>query len=325
MKHSKLLSWLLAPFFMFADDESGGGAIDRGDDFDPGAADPEADAQAKADADAEAKRIEDEAAAKAASGGDDADKADKMIPVGRHKAMLDKAREERDALAAKVAQYEKGTAARVTNDEIKAVEDKVLSKEAEYNKLLIDGETEKATAVMREIRMLERQIGDNKAEMKAQAATAAAVESIRYDTTVERLEAAYPQLNPDREEFDKGAVAEVMELASAYEMKGHAPYAALQKAVKLIMGTTTQKQETAASAKPQVDATAVEKAARAEAATKKAIDAAQKTPPALGKTGTDSDKLGGGELTADMIMKMDQKKFAKLDEQTLARARGDFL
>ena len=35
MKYSKLLQYLLAPFFMSFGDADGGGATDRGDDFEP--------------------------------------------------------------------------------------------------------------------------------------------------------------------------------------------------------------------------------------------------------------------------------------------------
>ena len=41
--------------------------------------------------------------------------------------------------------------------------------------------------------------------------------------------------------------------------------------------------------------------------------------------GQDSDKLGGGAVTAKDAMKMSDEDFAKLDEKTLARMRGDEL
>lgn len=343
---------------MDADDDgsAGGAAVDRGDTLSAGA--PALDDTAKADVAAEAERIRAEAAAAAAAAakpgevdpnaplegetaeetaarvaaaGDDKKGKAAMIPVERHKAMLDKAREERDSLAAQLAQQAKGREIVETNAEITKVETAITAKETEYNAALIAGEVEKAGKLMTEIRAMERGIGDLRADMRAQVAETRAVERVRYDTTVERLEAAYDQLNPEHESFDKAQVAEVMDLKAAYETRGMAPSAALQKAVKLIMGAETTKQKTAANTTARVsaeDAAAATAAAAAEAkrteeATRKALDAAGKTPPSAAKVGVDSDKLGGGQVTADMVMKMDQGKFAKLDEDTLARLRGD--
>jgi len=320
---------------------TGGTAIvDRGDTLAAGG--PAADAAkqaAEADAAAEAERIraEEEAKAAAAAGGaatDDkgeggetgtGDGKKAMIPVERHKAVLDKTRAERDALAAQVKAFQEGQAVVKTNADITKLEEKVTAKEAEYNKALVDGEVDKATALMREIRAAERQISDMKADMKAQAATAQAIESVRYDTVVERLEAAYPQLNPDHESFDKEQVADVMDLKTTYQRRGMTPSAALQKAVEKLMPATSAKQEAATSVTPRVDKAAVTSAERKEDATKKAVEAATKTPPSTAKVGADSDKHGGGAVSAEDVMKMDQDKFAKLNEETLARLRGDTL
>lgn len=341
-KLPKLLALLMAPFFMMAVDGEGGGAAepDRGDNVDPPA---DADAQAQADADTEAARIEAEKNAGKDAGGDGDGEGDgegkegegkdadgkppkgKMIPVDRHKAMLDKARAERDALQAQLDQAQHGKAVAATNAEITKIEEQVTAKEEEYNKLLADGETAKATVLMREIRALERSMADAKADMKAAAATALAVEQVRYSTAVDRLEAAYPALNPDHDDFDKEKTAEVMELFDAYKLKGLTPTAALQKAVKLIMGAETTKQTAAVEVTPQVKAAELTAAQRKEAATKAALAAAGKTPPSTADAGKDSDKNGGGKVTGEMVMGMKQEQFAKLNEETLATLRGDVI
>lgn len=355
-KISKLLRLLIAPFVMHVGEDGGGGekVVDRGDTLAAGAPALDADAAAKAEVAAEAERIRADEAAKAgevdpntplegetaeetavrvaaaaATAADDKKGKPAMIPVERHKAMLDKAREERDAAVAQLAQQAKGREIAETNAEITKIETDITAKETEYNAALIAGEVEKATKLMTEIRAMERSMGDIKADMRAQVATSRAVEHVRYNTTVERLEAAYDQLNPDHESFDKAQVAEVMDLKAAYETRGMSPSAALQKAVGLIMGAETSKQKTASTTTPRVSAedtaAAIAEAKRVEEATKKALDASKRTPPSAAKVGIDSDKLGGGQVTADMVMQMDQGKFAKLDEDTLARLRGDTL
>lgn len=308
----------------------GAAAVDRGDTLAAGA--PAVDDQAAKDAEAEAERIRVEEEAKAGKKDGEAEaetetgadgKKAAMIPVERHKAVLDKTRAERDALAEQLKAYQNGQVVAKTNEDISKIEEKVVAKEAEYNKLLVDGEVEKATAAMREIRALERQMIDLKADMKSQAATAQAVENIRYNTAVERLEAAYPALNPDHEDYDKEQVAEIMDLQQAYVARGRNPTEALQKAVKLIMGSESDKQDKAVSVTPRVDKAAVVAAERKADATAKGVEAATKTPPQAAKVGADSDKHGGGAITASDVMKMSQDAFRKIDEKTLAQLRGD--
>lgn len=313
-----------------------GGAADRGDTLSAGAPDTAAADQAAADAAAEAERIRAEAeaaeAAKTAAGeaggagegeGEGDGKKAAMIPVERHKAVLDKTRAERDALAAQVAQYQKGQQVVQTNADITKLEEQVTAKEAEYNKALVEGEVDKATGLMRDIRKLEREMGDMKAEMRAQAATVQAVESVRYNTAVERLESAYPALNPDHEDFDKDAVADVMDLKETYQRRGATPTDALQRAVAKLMTPASAKQEAATSVTPRVDKAALAAAERKESATAKAVDAATKTPPSTAAVGLDSDKRGAGALDPKDVMKMSQDQFRKLDEKTLAQLRGD--
>lgn len=314
---------------------AGGAAVDRGDDLAPV---DEPDAQAKADAAAEAERIAAEEAAKtggeqtdeekaaAAAAAADDKKKPAMIPVDRHKQMLDKLRAERDEALAQAQAVTNAQRAATTNEEIAALETSIVEKEEAYNKALIDGDTKAATALMREIRTMERTVTESRAEMKAQIATAQAVETIRYNTVVERLEASYPVLNPDHEDFDKERVQDVMDLAATYQKRGLPMSDALQKSVKTLMGAATGAQKTAVDTTPRVSAAeAEEEAAKKEAATRKALDAEKRTPPAVGKIGTDSDKKGGGLISAEDVMNMSQSKFASLNDETLARLRGDTL
>jgi hypothetical protein len=334
MKHSKLLKFLLAPFFMFAIDDEGGAAEDRGDvvladgapddgseivdpikgdkaakDDKAAEADPDADPEADPDAVADPK--------------DPAGKKDTRIPLARHKEMLEKGRLEREALVAQLAQFQKGAQVAEIGISIDATEVKLVALETEYTKLLADGEIDKATAKMTEIRRMERTIGDQKSALASQAAETRAYERVRYDTVVERIESAYTVMNPDSPDFDKESVAEVLDLKAAYESRGMTPSAALQKAVKTILGAESGKEKTATEVTPVVKA-ADAAAARKEATLKRNIDAANKTPASTAKVGLNSDEAGG-VLTGAMAMAMPQDEFAKLDEKSLAKLRGDTL
>lgn len=310
--------------------DAGGGTVDRGDTL------PEPKAPDTAAADAAAEALAAELAAKDAKKADDADdaddaeddagkkKKDSRIPLSRHEAVLNKEREKRADLERQLAQYQTGEQVASINTEITKLEDNVIVLEKEYTKLLAEGKLDEASAKMAEIRKIDRGITETKADMKIQAAEARNVERARYNVALDRIEAAYPTLNPDHGEFDAEIMAEVVELKEAYQLKGLTPTAALQKAVKLMVEPRTTKQEVATTSTPRVSEkdVAAERKADAVAKTAKAITG---QPANLGKAGLDSDKMGGGRLDAKAVMNMSQKEFAALNEADLAAMRGDAL
>jgi hypothetical protein len=342
MKYSKLLRFLLLTCLpLYAGEEGGGAVIDRGDDFistddKEAASEAEAIAAAKAEkdaADAEAARL---AAEKEGDKGDDKGDADKggkddkkkddRIPVARHKEILERERKEREALTNELNTLKAGKQIQATNEAITKAETDLEAKEAEYNKHMADGALDKATKTMKDIRMLERSINDQKTSFTIAAAEARAVEQVRFDITVERLEEAYPQIRPGAEEYDQGVVNEMLEMQAAYQAKGYPPSAALQKAVSYILKPTTVKQEKAVTTEARVtdeDKAEALKAQRRADAVNKNVDAAGKTPPNTANVGKDSDKAGGGVVDAKAVMKMKQEDFAKLDEAALSKLRGD--
>lgn len=339
-----------------ADDDTGtggagGAAVDRGDNFVPSdeavaaeaaaAAAAAAAAKDPAKADAEAARIAAELGKKEGLGaakdpaattegegeGDDGKekRKDTRIPLARHEAVLARERARAEAAEVELEKVRKGAATAAVATEVSKLKTQVDEKEEKYAELLADGKTKEATAVMREIRALERDITNQEAEARTQTATADAVETVRFDAVVERLEAAYPQLKPGADEFDKDLVAEVLEMQSAFVAKGYAPSAALQKAVGYVIKPETSKQETATSVTPRVtaeDAAAAAKEARATEQRKKNADAANGQPPALNNAGANSD-AAGGVLDAKTVIKMPFDKFSKLSEEEISRLRGD--
>lgn len=312
---------------------------DRGDDFEPTQEDPITDEEKKLAEELKTKEVAEAAAAEAAKkkkeeGGDEEDdetdpdkkkRRETRIPVSRHKQILEAQRVELEKALAKLSQYEGANDLAKTNDEIKTLEDKVLELDGKHAQLLTDGKPEDAAKLMSDIRKIERDIARKHTLLETSAAESRAYERARYDTTVERVEAAYPILNPDDDEnFDPVKARKVLTVMKAYQIDGMTPSKALQEAVKDLLGDpVTKKQEIATTVTPKVDEAAVAKAAREEAARQKAADAAGKQPPKTDKTGVDSDKLGGGSLKAADVMKMPYKDFIKLDESVLSQMRGD--
>jgi len=252
-----------------------------------------------------------------------AKKPDARIPLSRHKEILEKERSARSDLERQLAQYQQGKQVADLNADITAVETKVIGLEKQYATLLTDGEVDKASAVMTEIRRLERDMSDYKNDMKIQAAESRATERARYNISLERVEVAYPQLNPDHDDFDADLLTDVADLKTTYERKGMTPTDALQKAVKRLAGAETKRQEAAVEVTPNVDAKAVA-AERKKDAVGKALAAIDKTPPSTAKVGMDSDRAGGS-MNAKDVMKMSYKDFSALPEESLARMRGDEL
>jgi hypothetical protein len=319
---------ILSKFFrLYAPEPGDSGStpvVDRGDlleDLNPD--DPDGDLTSKIDDvkdDPKVKELEADLEAK----DDDPKKKDSRIPLARHKEILEKERESRAALERQLAQYQKGDQLKDMNAELTAAEDAVVKMEKEYATLLTDGEVDKASELMQKIRRTERDMAEAKSDMKIHAAEVRATERARYNTTLERIENAFPSLNPDHDDYDEEAMGEVVDLKEAYQLKGLTPTAALQKAVKMIVEPRTTRQEIATSAKPQVSDKDVAAERKKDAATKTA-NALEKSPPSLARTGLNSDKLGGGDLDAAAVMKMSQKEFAQLSDSDLAKMRGDSL
>lgn len=326
--------------------DSGGGAVDRGDDWTPTGPDATGEpedvdepkpvkAEPKADpkpvkaekvveeGEVEGDTEEETETEEEITAEDKPKKKDGRIPLSRHKEILEKERATRATLEAQLKQYQQGGKVADLNADITAAETEVLKLEGEYAKLLTDGETEKAVAVMSKIRKIERDMTDAKADMKTQAAVSLAVENTRYGVALERIEAAFPQLNPDDDAYDEELMTDVADLKVTYQRRGMTPTDALQKAVKKLVGTETTKQEAATEVKPQVAAKDVA-AERKKAAVEKALDGAKKTPPSTKDVGMDSDKAGG-TISAKDVIKMSYKDFSALPEETLARMRGDML
>lgn len=320
-------------FRLQAPEDTTGGTdiVDRGDDLEPDVNPEDPDGKLAVAADPKVKELADKIAADkaaadeaAAAEAEDADpkKKDARIPLSRHEAVLHKEREKRADLERQLAQFQKGSQIADMNADLTAAENEIMALEKQYADLLTDGENEKAVAVMSKIRGKEREMSEAKSDMKIHAAEVRATERARYNTTLERIEQAFPSLNPDHEDYDEEAMGEVAELKSAYEMKGLTPTAALQKAVKLIVEPRTTKQEMATTTKPNVSEKDVA-AERKTAAVTKAAKAVAATPPSLARTGLDSDKLGRGVDDAASVIKLSQGEFAKLSEDALAKLRGD--
>jgi len=307
--------------------------VDRGDDFIPTddapepsapAAKPAADKPSLRDAVDDDKDIDPDPDDPDGEPKAEKPKRDDRIPLKRHKELLEKERAARAEAEAKLAQYAQGQQVAKVNEDITKLEDKVLDLEKQYNKLLNDGEVTKAAELMTQIRRTERQIVESTAEMRMAQSMAQATEKARYDITLERIEEAYPALNPDHDDFDADRMQDVADLAAVYQRRGQTPTKALQAAVKKLMGAAeTRDQRDATEVTPRVDKADVQKQVQAERRKAGADKTASATSrqPGTNKVGTDNGR--SESLLASDVIKMSQDAFAKLKEEDLAKLRGD--
>ena len=193
------------------------------------------------------------------------------------------------------------------------------SKEAEYQQLVLDGETEKATALRNEIRTAEKE----QIMFEVQQST---TQNIQQSTEVQaiqakavELEAKYPIFDVNSAEHDADVLKEALELRDAFMAQGYEGPYALERAVNTTL--TMHKPElleveTVKTPDPKV--AEINKKQQAAKVTKK-IEASQSQPPSMKGEGASSR----GDKPVDLT-KLSQKEFDALPEETLRRLRGDF-
>jgi len=249
--------------------------------------------------------------------GPERDAKGQFIPKARFDEAVTKERDKAAALAARNAELEGHFAAQVTSQDITEAQKVVRDLIKQRNSHLGDGELDKATEIDSKIVELQEAIADRKAELKVESARNSAVESMKYDAVVERLEEEHPELNPDSDEYDEDTATEIRALMKGYQSELRlSPAAALRRAAGRVFGTT--------KAAVKEDKTAEEGVRRKTEATERNLDAAKKQPASTKEVGLDHDKKGGG-LDQKTVMSMKYDEFVKIGDEVLSRLRGDTL
>lgn len=296
-------------------DGAGEGA-GEGDDAGEGAGEGEGDGDGAGEGDGTG---EDDGAPAAKTG-----KKDPVIPKARFDEARAKARAREAALEARIKELETTTKAEAAVIDAKKLDDEVAELEDQYQKALDDGKMEIAKELMRNIRLKERQIILAEASTKSEAARAQAIEQFKFDSIVEKLETAFPMLNPDDDSYDEGKVNEVVFLRQSFERSGMSSSDAITKAVKYVLGDPPSNEDSGAPAgkKPSInDGKPAGGNRRAEQLAKN-IAVAGKQPPKTAATGVDSHRKGAGAGIAD-VNDMSDEEFNALPAATKARLRGD--
>ena len=314
----------------------GGGAddknppVDRGDDFkspldnagkgdklDPDGDDKSEDKGDKADPDKEGEETAEEKAERERLEAEEEKKKRIRIPKSRFDEALGKAKQREQALLDEIEKLKGGQQASATAKAVKDMRAKIDELQDKYEDLILDGKKDEARKVRRQVDELREELTEYQTSTKSEAARRAAIEEMGYNAQLAGYEAKYPALNPEHEDFDEDKTDEVATLLSAFVKAGSKRADALAKAIKYVLGAPPS-----AKADDKDDATKKAAETRAAEARKKAADADKRQPPSGKGVGLDSDKAGGGKGDVD-IMRLSQDKFAKLDEETLSKLRGD--
>lgn len=331
-----LLQKILNRYQKQADDDGSdlpGGDADYGDDFTPtddgaedapAAKDDAGDEPAAADEDLRAAAEElEEGTEEAKKTGTPKSGKGKFIPLDRHEKLLKKERARREELEAQLSQSRAGQQMAQANEDLSRVEDELVAMEAKYNDLLAEGDTQAAAQLMTQIRRKNAELSSITAAQRDAEVMARAVEKVRFDEALDRIEEAYPELDPDSDEYDEDTYQDVYDLMMAGRQRGLSATKALQRAVARVMGAETTAQKRATTATPRVDENDVASRRRGEAV-RRNLDAARRTPPATHRISANNDAAGGA-LTAKAVMNMSEDDFEKLSDKDLARLRGDVL
>ena len=240
------------------------------------------------------------------------------IPKARFDEALGKAKAREQALLDEIEKLKGGQQASATAKAVREMRDEIDKLQDKYEDLILDGKKDEARKVRRQVEGLRDELSEYQTNTKSEAARKAAIDEMSYNAQLAGYEAKYPALNPEHEDFDEEKTDEVASLLTAFVKAGQKRADALAKAVKYVLGAP------AAPSKGGDDDKAKGMAEqRAAEARKKAAEANKKQPPDGKNVGLDSDKAGGGNKGDIDIMRMTQDKFAKLDEETLSKLRGD--
>jgi hypothetical protein len=246
-----------------------------------------------------------------------------IIPIERHQAVLDKERTARAAAESRLAALEREVGDRGREREaqkaVAEMETRADELSAAYASALIEGNTEGAAKLQREMRKIDREIARMELSGENERRTAQMLENSRVEMVIARLEAEHPVFNPDSEQFDETIASfAISEQQRLMRSEGLTPSKALAKAAANVVARFVSPRE---GEGPRTGLGASQD--RVKAAVSRNYDAARRQPPSMKGVGMDSDKLGSKALGNVAAMSADE--FSTLPEATRARLRGDFL
>ena len=255
---------------------------------------------------------------------DDKDDKDHRVPKSRFDEAVKRERERAAQYERELEKYRAREQQQKDAEDLEASEAKVKEMLKQHSSLLADGDLDKASEVMGEILQLRDDMQTVRMTRQADNARNSAKIEVQYDATVARLEAEYPVINPDADDFDPAAVRRVQAMVTGImQNDGKNPAEALQEATDILLKPLKEAKGETLRDKPSPEA--VEQGMRrTQQAIDKNVKTAAKQPPATGDVGKDHD-ASGGALDAAAVSRMSWEDFVKLPDEELAKMRGDYI
>lgn len=261
---------------------------------------------------------------KAAATGDDDEQKEHRIPKARFDQAVQKERERAAAAEAEVRRYREREQQQHQAANFEESQAKIKEMLKQHSSLLADGDLDKASDTMEAILQLRDDMQNARMESRADNARNSAKIEVQYDATVERLEAEYPEINPDSDDFDQSAVRRVqMMVTGIMQNEGKSPAQALQEATDILLKPAKAAKGESLRDKPSQEAVD-QGMRRTQQQIDKNLKAAAQQPPLTKEVGADHDATGG-VLDAEQVAAMSWEEFVSVPDSELAKMRGDFI
>ena len=194
------------------------------------------------------------------------------------------------------------------------------AKEVEYQNMVLDGETDKAVGLRREIRKAERATLEYEMRQEMTQTVTQDRQMNALQQAANAMEESYPVFDSNSEDFNEDYTNEVVGLRDAFMSQGFEAVDALSKAVNFVVKDhdLDQVQESAPSLAGKAQKN--DEVAKKRAQVNKKLKAAEAQPPELPGESSSTHGEKGVDLST-----MTEEEFAALPEATLKRLRGDIL
>jgi len=243
----------------------------------------------------------------------------RFIPKARFDEAVTKERERRETAERQLQDLQKQMQTVSRTADVQALEAQLVELRKQDRRAMLDGDEDKSIELGAQIDRINRQIVIQESQSLSSQASEEAREGIRVEMAIDKLESIYPALKEGSETFDQGLVDLVLAAQSQLISRDRMPPSqALTKAANDIM--LRFQPAARVDEKPSGGLASAKGADRTQQAKARAVDAALRTPPALGDVGADTDRAG---MRDGLPTPQSVDDLAAIPLATLKRMRGD--
>ena len=292
-----------------ADDEVEAKADDEEETDEEESDEEESDEEETDEEESDEEEVDDEKPAEE----EETQKDEKWIPKTRFDDVNQRRKEAEQRLAALERQAQNEGKAGPETSRISEIQQELTTLDKKINEAILEADADK----LAELRTQERKLNQEAMEFQLKTVTTQAVSEARYDAFLDKVEADFPEYNPEHESYNDELVTETLELQQAFMAKGQSKMDALTRAIRYVRPQYIREDEPAEKpslrGKPPARDTSTKKARN-----QKVAKSQPKSPPSR------TSKLDSSE-DIDVYNFNDPDDISKLSEKELARLSGDYV